>query len=391
MKRKIVIPILLVAAVLIGAGVLWSMRANRADPNRLHVFGNIELTEADLSFKVPGRLVALTVAEGDFVHKGQVVARLDQDQTLEQKRLNEAQVTSAQSQLQQGQTAVELQRATLRDEVAARRADLAQAQAHLAEMLAGSRPQEIEQAAAAVADARTQAQLAKDDLNRADQLMKTDDISRAQYEQYRTRHNSAVAQLQQAEKRLDLVKEGPRTEDIDQARAGVARAEAALKLSESNQLELRRKQEDLTARRAQIEQARAQLGITDVQLSDMVLRSPIDGVVLVKSAELGEVLAAGTTVVTVGDIDHPWVRAYINEPDLPRVHIGENAVVHTDGGRSFQGRVSFISSQAEFTPRQIQTPEERVKLVYRIKIDTENPGRALKSNMPVDATLALSQ
>src|SRR5579884_1266244 len=139
MKRKIVIPIVLVAGVLAAAGVLWSMRLNRTDPNTLQLSGNIELTEADLSFKVPGRLVALTVAEGDFVHKGQLIARLDQDQTLEQKRRDEAQVASAQSQLLQGQTAVELQRATLRDDVAARRAELDQAQARLAELLAGSR------------------------------------------------------------------------------------------------------------------------------------------------------------------------------------------------------------------------------------------------------------
>jgi HlyD family secretion protein len=393
MNRKILIAIALVILLLAAAGVLWSMRATSTDPNKLHVFGNIELTEADLSFKMPGRLVVLTVAEGDFVHKDQIIARLDQDQTLQQKRRDEAAVAGAQSQLLQGQTSVELQKATLRDDVAARRADLQSAQARLDEMLAGSRPQEVQQAEAAVTDARTQAQLAKDDLERAEQLIKTDDIPRSQYEQYRTRSRSAAAMLQQAEKRYELVKEGPRKEEIEQGRAGVAKAEAALRLSEASELELRRKEQDVTARRAQIEQARAQAGITDVQLGDMVLRAPMDGVVLVKSAELGEVLAAGTAVVTIGDIDHPWARAYINERDLGRVRIGQAAAVHSDSfpGRSFNGRVSFISSRAEFTPRQIQTPEERVKLVYRIKIDAENPGRELKSNMPVDAELALNR
>ena len=249
------------------------------------------------------------------------------------------------------------------------------------------------QAESGAADATTQAQLAKDDWDRAQLLFKTDDISRAQFEQYRTRFNSASAQLRQAQKRYELVKEGPRTEDIDQARAEVAHAEAALKLSEANALELKRREQDIAARRAQIDQARAQVGITDVQLSDLTLRAPMDGVVLVKAAELGEVLAAGSTVITLGDIDHPWVRAYINERDLGRLRLGEPATVRTDSyrDRTFSGRVSFIASEAEFTPRQIQTPEERVKLVYRIKIDSENPGRLLKSNMPVDALIALNR
>src|SRR5579884_461568 len=130
MKRKIVIPIVLVAGVLAAAGVVWSMRLNRADPNRLHLSGNIELTEADLSFKVAGRLVALNVREGDFVHKGEVIARLDADQTLEQKRRDEAVASSAQAQLDQARTAAELERASLRDDIAGRRADVAQAQAH---------------------------------------------------------------------------------------------------------------------------------------------------------------------------------------------------------------------------------------------------------------------
>ena len=393
MKRKVLVPVFAVIGILAAAGVVWSMRLNRADPNLLQVSGNIELTESDLSFKVPGRLVALTVREGDFVRKGDVIARLDQDQTLEQKRRDEAQVSNARSQFDQARTSVELERATLGDDIAARRADLAQARAHLEELLNGSRPQEIQQAEAAVADATTQAQLAKDDWDRAQMLYKTDDISRAQYEQYRTRFNSTNALLRQAEKRYALVKEGPRQEDIQQGRAQVAHAEAALKMSQANELELKRREQDIDARRAQMDQARAQVGITDVQLSDLTLHAPMDGVVLVKAAELGEVLAAGSTVITLGDIDRPWVRAYVNERDIGRLRLGEPATVRTDSYRdkTFSGRVSFIASEAEFTPRQIQTPEERVKLVYRIKVDTENPGRLLKSNMPVDASIALNR
>jgi HlyD family secretion protein len=124
-------------------------------------------------------------------------------------------------------------------------------------------------------------------------------------------------------------------------------------------------------------------------LADTIATSPINGVVLVKAADVGEVLAPGTNVVTVGDIDHPWLRAYIREQDLGRVKLGAKARVTTDSfpGKVYEGRVSFISSEAEFTPKQIQTSEERVKLVYRIKIDIDNPRHELKSNMPADAEI----
>jgi len=124
-------------------------------------------------------------------------------------------------------------------------------------------------------------------------------------------------------------------------------------------------------------------------LADTIAVSPINGVVLVKAADPGEILAPGTSVVTVGDIEHPWLRAYIREQDLGRVKLGAKAKVTTDSypGKSYDGHVSFISSEAEFTPKQIQTSEERVKLVYRIKIDIDNPRHELKSNMPADAEI----
>jgi HlyD family secretion protein len=114
-------------------------------------------------------------------------------------------------------------------------------------------------------------------------------------------------------------------------------------------------------------------------------------VVLVKSAEVGEVLAPGTSILSIGDLDRPWLRGYINETDLGRVKLGQKVKVTTDSfpGKTYWGTVSFISSEAEFTPKQIQTAEERVKLVYRIKVDIANPQHELKVNMPADAEIQL--
>jgi HlyD family secretion protein len=131
--------------------------------------------------------------------------------------------------------------------------------------------------------------------------------------------------------------------------------------------------------------------MTEAQLADTTIVSPIDGVVLLKAAESGEVVAAGTTIVSIGDLDHPWLRAYVNEPDLGKVHLGGTVSLSTDSfpGKKYEGRISFISSEAEFTPKQIQTKEERVKLVYRLKIEVDNTAHELKNNMPVDAEIAL--
>lgn len=160
-------------------------------------------------------------------------------------------------------------------------------------------------------------------------------------------------------------------------------------MAQANRIELRRKQEELVARRAEIDRTRAQVGITGAQLGDTTIVSPIDGVVLVKSAEQGEVIAAGTTIVRIGDLDHPWLRAYVGETDLGRVKLGAKVKLTTDSypGKVYNGTVSFIASEAEFTPKQIQTKEERVKLVYRIKVVAENPNGELKLNMPVDAVI----
>lgn len=388
MKKRL-IALVFVAAIAALGFVLWSKR--QKDDGRIRISGNMELTQVDISFKMPGKLIELAVREGDHVKKGQLIARIDPASTVRQKQREQASVMSAETQVASMATAIQWQKATLEGDLGLRRAEVAQAQAFLDQLLAGARPQEIQQAEAAVSDARTQHEQAKDDWERAQRLFKNDDISAAQRDQAQTRFNSTAAILRQVEQRLALVKEGPRKEEIAAARAQLARAQAALKVSEANGIEVKRKEQDLATRKSEVARAQAQLGVTETQLDDTAVYSPIDGVVMVKSAELGEVLAAGTTVVTIGDIEHPWLRGYIKETDLGRVKLGQKVALKTDSykDKEYLGRVSFIASEAEFTPKQIQTSEERVKLVYRIKIEVDNAAQELKSNMPVDAEVQL--
>jgi HlyD family secretion protein len=383
--------LLLLLAAAGGGYWYWNKQQAEANGHRILVSGNLELTQVDLSFKTAGRVIELNVREGDWVKKGQVIARLDATQLDQQKARDAAAVATAQSQYQQLETSIEYQRATIDSDVAAKRADLAQMQARLDELVAGSRPQDIAQSQAALTDAKAANDLAKAELERSKTLFSREDISKSQYDQAQTRVESTTAQVRAAEQRLALVQEGPRKEEINAARAGVARANASVATAEANRIELKRKQQELTGRQAEIARNRAQVGMTEAQISDTTIVSPIDGVVMVKAAEMGEVVAAGTTIVSIGDLDHPWLRAYINETDLGRVHLGGTVSLSTDSfpGKNYEGRISYIASEAEFTPKQIQTKEERVKLVYRIKIDVDNAHHELKNNMPVDAEIVL--
>jgi HlyD family secretion protein len=388
--RKRIIAVIVIVLVAAGAYKFFSGRAGRNAGNRIVVSGNIELTEVNIAFKTSGKLIERTVDEGDLVKKGQVIARLDSDQLRAQRDRDYAGLQSALAQLAQAEIALTWQKENLAADIEQRKADLSSTQARLQELKNGSRSQEIQEVKAAVESAQAEWERARRDWERAQTLYKNDDISTAQFDQYRSRWEGADAALKQVRERQALVLEGPRREQIDAASAQVQRAQALLKMSEVNSLEIKRREQELNLRRAEVERAKATLALVETQIADTTAVSPIDGIVLVKAADVGEVLAAGTAVVTIGDIDRPWLRAYINELDQGHVKLGASVEVTTDSSeKPYKGRLSFIASEAEFTPKQIQTEEERVKLVYRIKIDVENPQHELKSNMPADAVIPL--
>ena len=387
---KKIIPLLILLAV--GGAAAYYFRNSQVDPDHIKILGNLEMTQVDIAFKMAGKLSELLVKEGDFVKSGAIIARLDRDTMSMQRLREEAGVASAQSGIAQMSTAIVFQREVLERETQVRRAEIAAAEAQLNNLLAGSRKQEKVQATSTLEDARAQHQLAKSDADRADRLFKNEDISRAQFDQAKTRLLSMEAAMHAAEQRVSLVEEGPRKQDIELARAQLERAKATLILTQANAEELKRKQQEMGTRQADMKRATANVAVIDSQLNDTIATSPIEGVVLVKSTEAGEVVAPGATIVTIADIEHPWLRGYIPQTQLGRVKLGQKVKLTTDSykDKSYIGTITYISSQAEFTPKQIQTQEERVKLVYRVKISVENKQQELKLNMPVDAVIDLS-
>jgi len=385
---KKLIPVVVIALAALAA--YFYLRPPAADPTRIRLSGNLEVIEINMAFKTPGRVVELHAKEGDAVTQGQVLARLETQSLELQKTRDEAGVTAAQSALAQLRIDTDRTRESWEREMSMRRAEIAQAEAQVRDLQAGSRAQEVAQAQAALDDVRAQLDQARADGDRAQRLFANEDISRAAYDQAQTRVTSLSAAVRSAEQRLALVKEGPRGESIELARAQLTRARAATQVTEANRRELDRKVQEQTLRTAEIERARAQAGLAATQLEDSAMRAPSAGIVLSRPVEPGEVVGAGATVLTIGDLGRPTLRAYVTETQLGRVKLGQKVKLTTDSlpGRTFDGAITFIASEAEFTPKQIQTPEERVKLVYRIKIEVPNQDGALKNNMPMDAEIA---
>ena len=386
--RKI-IPILILLAA--GAAAAYYFRSAQVDPNRIRLSGNLEMTQVDIAFKLAGKISELLVREGDLVKAGQIIARLDRDTMTLQRQREESGVASAQSGIAQMSTAIVFQQEVLLRETQVRKSEIAAAEAQLNNLLAGSRKQEKVQASSTLEDARAQYQQSKKDWDRAERLFKNEDISRAQNDQAQTRLLITEAAMHAAEQRVSLVEEGPRKQEIELARAQLERAKAALTLTQASAEEVKRRQQEMGVRQADMKRATANVAVMDSQLNDTIAKSPLDGVVLLKTTEAGEVVAPGATIVTIADIEHPWLRGYIPQTQLGRVKLGQKVTLTTDSykDKSYQGTITYISSQAEFTPKQIQTQEERVKLVYRVKISVENKQQELKLNMPVDAIIEL--
>ncbi len=327
MKAKRTLLITLGAiAMMAGAYLYLRAAANHVTDTTLQISGNIEAHESVVSFKVPGRIAGLPIEEGQYVTKGDLLARLDDDDYRQQVSVDEATVRAHEAEL-----------------------DLA---------LAGSRVQEIQAAKQTLLDAQADLYLKRQEFRRRQTLLSEQGVSQEDLDSAATQLKRAQATFERVKQNYDQIVEGTRKEQI-------------------------------AVHRANLQLARENLEMSRVKLSYTVLSSPTSGVILVRQAELGEVVAPGTPVVTIADVDHLWLRGYVSETDLGRIRWGQPATVHTDTypNKTYQGRVSFISSQAEFTPKSVETHRERVTLVYRVKIDLDNPNHELKPGMPADAVI----
>lgn len=303
--------------------------------------GYVEATEVQVSAQVGGRLLAVRVNEGDRVAVGQLIGEIDPiDINLALRRAQ---------------------------------AERAQADAQLRLLLAGARKEDIRQAQAQegtaradLAGAERDLEAAETDLKRFEALLRTNSGSEKQRDDAASRRDMARARVDGAREKMRGATEG------------VARLKAGAR------------PEEIEAARARVAAADAQIATFQQNLADASIESPVAGVVTQKLADTGETLAPRVPVVAVADLDHAWANVYVDEPVVPRLRLGQKAAVRTDaGGQPIPGTITFISPQAEFTPRNVQTAEERSRLVYRVKITVDNRSGVLKQGMPVEADLVV--
>ena len=321
MKKGIVLLVVLAAA---GAIAAWFLKRNHkgAEPGVLTLYGNVDIREVNLGFRVSGKLIEVSRDEGDPVRAGQIVARLDDE--------------------------------PYQREVAQAKAQAASLGARLKLYQAGSRPEEIAQAKAVVAEREVTLANSERLFKRATELFASKTISDQERDDADAHFREADARLNSARAQLALLEAGFRAEDIAQAKADLAKAEAAVSSAELN-------------------------------LQDTVLKAPSDGVVITRAQEPGAILQTGASVLTVSLEKPVWVRAYIPEPQLGRIHPGTKVELFTDSrpGQPYAGQVGYISPRAEFTPKSLETPDLRTSLVYRLRVVVDNADAGLRQGMPV--------
>jgi len=324
MKKKIWI--LPVVAVALGAAVYAVMQKQQSEDERagyLFASGNLEATEVQLSFRQTGILDRRPIEEGEKVAQGALIAALD-------RREMDARITEAEAALEA-------------------------ARSEWSELRNGYREEEIAVAAARAREAEANLRELQRSARRAERLYQGGALSREARDRERTAAQMARASHEAAVEELRRLRRGQRPERIAAAAARVKQREAAV---------------------AALQAIR----------NDMTVHSPISGRILRTHAEAGETLTAGRPVATIADLERPWVRVYIPETRIGEVTAGSATEVRIDTwpDRRFEGRVSYIADEAEFTPKNVQTQEERVKLVFAVDIDVENPEGVLKPGMPAD-------
>jgi HlyD family secretion protein len=316
---------------------------NAPPADRVRVSGQVEATEVQVGAQVAGRLLERKVAEGARVSKGDVIAVLDT-----------------------ADTELALVRA---------RAERAQAQAQLRLLQAGSRAEDIRQSEAQVASTQADVAAADADLaaaeldvQRFEQLLAANSGSRKQRDDAVARRNVARERAQAARARVRAAEEG-----TARLRAGARR-------------------EELDAARSRIDAADAQIATLDKAVSDATITAPVSGIVTTTVADEGELIQPRSPIVIITDLDHPWANVYVDEPVVPRLRVGDKATLFTDaGGPGVEGAISYISERAEFTPRNVQTAEDRSKLVYRVKVSVDNTNGLFKAGMPVEAEIVFAR
>ena len=386
-------PLLVAGAAVVLAGLAfagWSWWGNRHNARDvISASGRIEVTEVNISSKVTGRILTLDVDEGSDVKRGQLIATLEGDELQAQLRQVRAALQSGEGKLAQARIVLRVEPITVKSQIRQAEEALRASGERLSLLQTGPRTQEIEEGRANLRQAQARLEIARLTRDRYRALLIDGAISKQEVDRTDTDHDASEAAVRATKERLGTLEEGSRGEDIRAARADRDRAAAALEAARAGAATVDIRAQEVQVAEAAVREAQANVKRLESQVAELQVFAPLDATVLTKAAEVGEVVAAGKPLVLLGDLDHPWIKVYVPETVVGKIRLGTPARVLVDSfpGRPFQGTVSWVAAQAEFTPTNVQTAEERVNLVYAVKITIQNAQRKLKAGMPADAEI----
>jgi multidrug resistance efflux pump len=340
--------------------------------------GTIETREIRVGSKVGGRITEVLVEEGREVQPGQPLVRFDLAELEAQRAQAEARIAQQQARLER------LLHGARPQEIAQAAAATATAKAQYEAIRTWPRPEEIEQAKASVAAAEAEVSNAETAFERTQRLRQSGDISQQEFDSARFRLENLRARRNAERKRLDLLLNGSRAEDVRAAEERYRQAQEAERLIRAGA-----RPEEIADARAQLAEAQARLAQFKVQLAEGEVKAPAHAVVEAVSVRPGDLVTPNQTVVRLLELDQIWVRIYIPEPQLGNVRVGQRARVTVDTfkDRTFDGVIEQINAQGEFTPRNIQSRDERNHQVFGVKVKLDNREGKLKSGMAADVTL----
>jgi HlyD family secretion protein len=387
LNKKIIIIGFISLLVIVSLLVYIGQRISRSQS--LFYSGTIEARQSELSFQVNGIINKIQEDEGEAVEKDQIIAELDQSQfhaLLEQAKAN---LEVAVNDLRQLEINLDLSKKNLPAEVKRAEASVEALKANLSELEAGYRSQDIEKAKSALLSAETAMDTARRNRERIERLFKEKIATEKELDEAVLRYETSLSNYEQAKENADQFEEGYRKETIKAAKARLQEGEAVLNQARENLKKVDAAESAVEAARARVKGAESALEIAKLQFSYTLLRAPFNGIITSRNTEPGEYVTPGREVFSIADLSSVELKIYINETDMGHVKPGQAVEVKVDTfpDKVFTGKVSFISPEAEFTPKIIQTHKERVKLVYLVKVLIPNPDLDLKPGMPADATL----
>ncbi|MFC1866610.1 HlyD family secretion protein [Thermodesulfobacteriota bacterium] len=387
MKKRIIVIVFFVLLFGVSAMVYWGQRKDQLE--EMYYSGTIEAKQANLSFQVSGRVIDVHIDEGQSVEKDQPLAVLDQSELLTLRDQAKATLKASRSNLQQFKLNLEIDKTVLPVEVERAESGVRALRSTLDELRAGYRVQDIEKAHLALLASETALEVARKDKERYDRLLSENIVSEKERDAVYLRHNTALREYESAGESFDQLNEGFREESIRYARARVMEGEAILKQAKSNLKKIEVSKKKVEAAGANVEAAEAALKLTETQLSFTQIRAPFKGIIAGRNVEPGEVVSPGREVLSLSDLSSVDLKIFVDETEIGKVKPGQRVDVKVDTfpEKIYQGKVSFISPEGEFTPKIIQTHKERVKLVYLVKVLLPNPDHELKPGMPADAWL----